>query len=235
MKRTHLFAALLVVGVAAGVLWVTQDTGPSPVVYTVVRGDTLWKIAKKHDVSVDQIREWNGLSGDRIDVGQTLELYLEAPPEGGPTAAPARRRTVTSRGGAVQPSATPPAEGTLQPPAPKPCLAGPSADDLDNNGDEAAFAASAGLSEAQISTAMNGFLPTLSRCLVPGEPTQGVLLLDITVACSGVVSGVDVLDDDGLPAGVVSCVPKTLRAAPFPAHDMPDGMTFRYPMRFSGP
>jgi hypothetical protein len=118
------------------------------------------------------------------------------------------------------------------PPTPKPCLGGPSLDELDEGGTEASFAASRGLSEAQIAGAMSSFLPALSRCLVPGEPTEGVLLLELNVACSGVVQGVAVLDRGSVPGEVVDCVTQGLCAAPFPAHDMPDGMEFQYPMRF---
>ena len=115
--------------------------------------------------------------------------------------------------------------------APKPCLAGPTLAEAED-GSEPAFAASQGLTEAEISAAMNAFLPTLSTCLPTGEPVTGVLLLDMTVACTGVVASVAVADDGDLPAGLISCVTADLRAAPFPAHDLPDGMTFRYPMRF---
>ncbi len=39
------------------------------------RGDTLTNIAKRHRVSVAQLREWNGLSGDRVAPGKNLVLY----------------------------------------------------------------------------------------------------------------------------------------------------------------
>lgn len=42
--------------------------------YTVVSGDTLSKIAKKHSISVDDLRKWNGLHGDMLRVGQVLKL-----------------------------------------------------------------------------------------------------------------------------------------------------------------
>ena len=43
--------------------------------YTVVRGDTLTRIAQKHGVSVAQLQSWNALSGDRIEVGQRLKIH----------------------------------------------------------------------------------------------------------------------------------------------------------------
>jgi hypothetical protein len=59
------------------------------------------------------------------------------------------------------------------------------------------------------------------------------VLTDITVGCGGRVAAVRVLDDGGLPAEMVSCVQDTLRFAPFPPHDQPDGYTFGFPLRFS--
>lgn len=44
--------------------------------YVVVSGDSLQKIAKRHHTSVKAIKEANGLSSDRIRVGQKLKLPL---------------------------------------------------------------------------------------------------------------------------------------------------------------
>lgn len=54
-------------------------TAPAPVratgkVYTVVSGDSLWKIAKQHNASVKAIREKNQLTSDTLRVGQKLNL-----------------------------------------------------------------------------------------------------------------------------------------------------------------
>ncbi|WP_049621563.1 LysM peptidoglycan-binding domain-containing protein [Frateuria defendens] len=46
---------------------------PSPV-YTVAKGDTLASIAKKHSVSVEQLRNWNHLKGNNIKLGQVLHI-----------------------------------------------------------------------------------------------------------------------------------------------------------------
>lgn len=40
--------------------------------HAVRQGETLSSIARVHDVDVAQLRQWNGLRGDRIRVGQTL-------------------------------------------------------------------------------------------------------------------------------------------------------------------
>jgi N-acetylmuramoyl-L-alanine amidase len=42
--------------------------------YTIRRGDTLSHIAKKHKVSVTDIRRLNGIKNNRIQVGQKIKL-----------------------------------------------------------------------------------------------------------------------------------------------------------------
>lgn len=44
------------------------DDGKTPVkeMYTIVPGDTLWKIAQKHKTTVAKLREWNNIEGDLI-------------------------------------------------------------------------------------------------------------------------------------------------------------------------
>ncbi|QQL44690.1 LysM peptidoglycan-binding domain-containing protein [Sulfuriroseicoccus oceanibius] len=42
--------------------------------YTVVRGDSLWKISRKFGVSVGAIQRANGISGSNIQIGQTLKI-----------------------------------------------------------------------------------------------------------------------------------------------------------------
>src|SRR5690606_5079452 len=50
-----------------------QDDAPTttPTLrYRVARGETLWSIARRHDVTVDDIKNANGLTASRIDPGQ---------------------------------------------------------------------------------------------------------------------------------------------------------------------
>lgn len=49
----------------------SSSTGGS---YTVKSGDSLWTIARKHNTSVDKLMKANGLSSDRLKIGQTLKL-----------------------------------------------------------------------------------------------------------------------------------------------------------------
>ncbi|RQD74582.1 MAG: LysM peptidoglycan-binding domain-containing protein [Candidatus Syntrophonatronum acetioxidans] len=46
--------------------------------YNVQRGDSLWKISQRYNVTVSQLKSANGLSGDMIFPGQTLAI-----PQGG--------------------------------------------------------------------------------------------------------------------------------------------------------
>jgi membrane-bound lytic murein transglycosylase D len=45
--------------------------------YTVRKGDTLHEISRRFDVTVAQLREWNGLPGARIKPGQKLVVYVD--------------------------------------------------------------------------------------------------------------------------------------------------------------
>ena len=57
--------------------------------YTVRAGDSLWGVARKHDVSVDDLARANGLSNKaQLEIGQKLVI----PSKSGATAAPAPRR-----------------------------------------------------------------------------------------------------------------------------------------------
>nr|WP_105166916.1 LysM peptidoglycan-binding domain-containing protein [Pseudoalteromonas sp. T1lg23B] len=44
--------------------------------YTVRTGDSLWRIAKHFNISVNEIKKWNALSKDVLQVGDTLKLFL---------------------------------------------------------------------------------------------------------------------------------------------------------------
>ncbi|HEX5488005.1 MAG TPA: substrate-binding domain-containing protein [Rhodanobacteraceae bacterium] len=46
----------------------------APETYTVVSGDTLSKIAQGHSVTVDELRTWNHLDSDTLQVGQQLKV-----------------------------------------------------------------------------------------------------------------------------------------------------------------
>ncbi|HST07193.1 MAG TPA: LysM peptidoglycan-binding domain-containing protein, partial [Gemmatimonadaceae bacterium] len=43
-----------------------------PLYYTVKRGDALFSIARKFDITPDQIKQWNNLDRDLVKIGQRL-------------------------------------------------------------------------------------------------------------------------------------------------------------------
>jgi membrane-bound lytic murein transglycosylase D len=49
------------------------------VVYRVRSGDYLGKIARKYDVRVSQIKRWNGLRSNNLNIGQRLTIYPRNP------------------------------------------------------------------------------------------------------------------------------------------------------------
>lgn len=74
-------------GTNAPVSSVTPVVTPPPVStnagqsnYTVVSGDSLSRIGLQFKVSVQQLKDWNGLSSDRIFVGQKLLINTSASP-----------------------------------------------------------------------------------------------------------------------------------------------------------
>jgi LysM repeat protein len=52
----------------------TTTVVPGDILYVVQSGDTLGKIAERFSVTVNAIMERNGLTGDGIQAGQTLEI-----------------------------------------------------------------------------------------------------------------------------------------------------------------
>lgn len=45
------------------------------VVHTVRRGESLWLIARAYDTTVIEVKRWNGLRSDRLNQGDTLDVY----------------------------------------------------------------------------------------------------------------------------------------------------------------
>ena len=54
-----------------------SDNGRGWIQYTVQPGDALERIAKEFGVSVNDLRTWNGLKGNKIVAGQSMEIYNE--------------------------------------------------------------------------------------------------------------------------------------------------------------
>lgn len=58
---------------------VDADVDASPVVYRVRKGDTLSTIARRHGVSVENLRAWNGLKGSTLGIGDRLRIHAARP------------------------------------------------------------------------------------------------------------------------------------------------------------
>jgi membrane-bound lytic murein transglycosylase D len=57
-----------------------QDEAQKQFFYTVKPGDSLWSISQKYNgVTIDQLKEWNKLSGkSSLKVGQKIKVILPA-------------------------------------------------------------------------------------------------------------------------------------------------------------
>lgn len=44
---------------------------------TIEKGDTLWDLSRQYNVTIDQLKEWNGLSNDTIYANKTLTISME--------------------------------------------------------------------------------------------------------------------------------------------------------------
>jgi LysM repeat protein/lysophospholipase L1-like esterase len=53
----------------------SSSTGSTKTTHTVQSGESLYSIAKKHGVTVENIKKWNKLDSDKIFPGQKLTLY----------------------------------------------------------------------------------------------------------------------------------------------------------------
>ncbi|HET7629226.1 MAG TPA: peptidoglycan DD-metalloendopeptidase family protein [Bacillales bacterium] len=52
-----------------------DETAGAKIVYTIKKGDTLWALSRMYDVSVNELKRWNGLSSDLIIAGDTLVIH----------------------------------------------------------------------------------------------------------------------------------------------------------------
>ena len=55
-----------------------ETTKPTTPTHTVEKGDTLSKIARQYNVTIKDIKQWNGLEKDAIYIGQVLKISLAA-------------------------------------------------------------------------------------------------------------------------------------------------------------
>ena len=78
----------------------SASTGQSgnKITYTVKSGDVLGRIAEKHGVGLSELKKWNGLTSNNIQIGQKLVIYTKgsAPASTGSTAKGESTYTVKS-------------------------------------------------------------------------------------------------------------------------------------------
>lgn len=72
MKKT--MVSLVTAAALAGTFSLGANASAAEV--TVKKGDTLWNIAKANNISVEEIKDWNGLSGDVIYPQDQLKVAL---------------------------------------------------------------------------------------------------------------------------------------------------------------
>ena len=221
MQKTLAFFALIA-GIGGLYIYSTQDDHHA---YEVIKGDTLHKIASKYSVSVDDLRHWNQLSGDLIEIGQTILIKKDVPTPPTKTA----KAKKSAHGDIVMHKMGMTAAPTKKMPNAKRCLSGPDVSSLD---DERGMMTNNGLSSQQISSAMNKFFPQLSDCMPDVWPTANIEV-DFNVGCNGLVSYVRIVKDDNMDFEIQSCLEDAFQYAEFPAHDLPDGMDFTYPIQFA--
>jgi len=301
--------------------WADMELFASPTYYTVRRGDTLSAIGRRYGVTVEDLRAWNGIEGDLIEVDQVLLVWAaerrepsrssgsSRPPmvvktacvlvepatvvvemrepvayrrempalvstsgvlavlEGdtalsdeldpeivatldglsvhGTERARARfveRTSALGRSGTAEATAAPdrlvvdtgPSFGQgpvraprLAMPAPKRCLPGPKGVSGDHD-----ISAGKGLSSPQIRATLDGFLRHTASCIPSGSSGTVTISTELTVGCDGRVVQSRVVSGGGAPSSVSSCVARVLTYAGFPAHDLPDGFTFVYPVEY---
>ncbi|MCB0503332.1 MAG: LysM peptidoglycan-binding domain-containing protein, partial [Bacteroidetes bacterium] len=57
---------------------VKAEVNPSPakkLIHKVVKGETLYAISKKYEVSIADIKKWNNLTSNDISIGQVLQIF----------------------------------------------------------------------------------------------------------------------------------------------------------------
>jgi LysM repeat protein len=92
---------------------------PGETEYTVVQGDSLWRISRKHKVTVDAIKTLNQLPNDRLKIGQILRIPPPPEPKAKPVSAKDKKNGPDQHNGVA---VAKPAAPVASPPPPPPTL-----------------------------------------------------------------------------------------------------------------
>ncbi len=172
-----------------------------------------------------ELRAWNGLSGDHLEVGDVLRVgpggdvaSSEAPPSSArPTPKRPPRRTVKA-------PADPTGPIGLTMPRPEPCRT------LSLDPGEEGMVASSGLSVGQARAALDGVIQQALGCMPDPDVDAVRPVFELLVGCDGVVDRVDVQEHGGASPRYARCIADVLAYADFPAHELPEGDVVTYPV-----
>ena len=71
-NANNLTSDILTIGQVLTIPTKNAENGSNSNLYVVQRGDSLWSIARKYNVSINEIRMINNLNSDVLMIGQTL-------------------------------------------------------------------------------------------------------------------------------------------------------------------
>lgn len=174
----------------------------SPTRYVLEAGDTRALVAEKWGVTEEDLVAWNP-GFDDLEPGTVVLLHV--------------------------PTGTQPKEIAAAPaarPRPRPrrrCKA------IRGSGD---MVAARGLSSTQIQRTVSKRFSRLNRCVPASLSGTYEAVVEIDVGCDGRVTNTYTISPGALSKSTMRCIERTFRATRFPTHDMPDGMSFQYPLVF---
>lgn len=176
----------------------------SPTRYLLEPDDTLAGVAERWGVSEEDLASWNPGFAD-LEPGSVVLLHV--PPGTTPREAPAP---------------TPAPRGRRSTPRSR-CKA------IRGDGD---MVAAKGLSSGQIQGTIRKRFGRLSRCVPSSLSGTYEAIVEIDVGCDGRVTNTYTISPGALSGNTMRCIERVFRSTRFPAHDMPDGMSFQYPLTF---